>query len=75
MMIEMISTYCVLMYLFGVFVLYAEYTEGGVITIVDVVMYILAPMTMFSALIIKFLSYFIDIDTPVIVRDENDDDE
>ena len=73
-MMAMISTYCVLMYIFGLFVLYVEYTEAGVITIVDIVMLLFAPMTMFSALVIKFLSNFIDIDTPVIVRDKTSDE-
>lgn len=71
--VGMISTYCLLMYIFALFMLYAEYTEEGVITIVDVVMYIFAPMTMFSALVIKLLSYFIDIETPVIVRRNHDE--
>jgi hypothetical protein len=62
------------MYIFGLVVLYGEYAEEGVITIVDVVMYIFAPMTMFSAMVIKLLSYFIDIETPVIVRRNYDDE-
>jgi len=72
--VGMISTYCLLMYIFGLVVLYGEYAEEGVITIVDVVMYIFAPMTMFSAMVIKLLSYFIDIETPVIVRRNYDDE-
>jgi hypothetical protein len=72
--VGMISTYCLLMYIFGLVVLYGEYKEEGVITIVDVVMYIFAPMTMFSAMVIKLVSYFIDIETPVIVRRNYDDE-
>jgi hypothetical protein len=55
----------ILLYVFGAFVIHMNYIREGKILVGDILMFLTSPFSMFSVLLIKVVSMFIDTDTVV----------
>lgn len=66
----LVSFYITLMYLFGLFVLTKKYNETGLLTVGDVIMMIMSPVSMLSVLTVRIVSTIVDVDTIIMMRKE-----
>lgn len=66
----LISLYITLMYVFGLFVLTQKYRETGLLSVGDVIMIVMSPVSMLSVLAVKIVSTFVDVDAIIMMRKE-----
>jgi hypothetical protein len=64
----MLELYILFTYIIGYLMTYDTYKTSGVLQIIDLIMFLLSPISMTNLIIIKTVSHFIDIETVISKR-------
>lgn len=62
----LLLVYCLCLYLFGFYAMHQTYLEEGEITIMDILMVIMSPVSMLTVMITHLLSHVVDLDQVII---------
>ena len=71
-MMTYIIVYIFIMYVVGMFFTAAQLSIEGEITIVDFIMFVLAPISMVTVLIVQIVAFFIDVDMIMFQKEKED---
>jgi hypothetical protein len=60
------------MYLFGLLILTKKYETEGIITVMDIILLLMAPVSMLSVFVIRLTSTFVDTDAIIVMRKDEE---
>ena len=64
----MLTLYILFTYIMGYLMIYNTYKTSGILQIIDLIMFLLSPISMTNLIVIKTASHFIDIETVIFKR-------
>ena len=64
----MLTLYILFTYIMGYLMMYNTYKTSGVLQIIDLIMFLLSPISMTNLIVIKTASHFIDIEAVIFKR-------